>query len=225
MVLDLSTKILITGGADLRGSNLCEYFVSKGFKVIYLNNFSITQACNVEASLSKYHNFVLIEDEVKNIMDDCQKAIMNVTHVIHQVALKLMPRSINDPVLTNNVNIDVFLNILLVFRDTRLKRFVYAASFSTCGDPQSLSRIEDVIEKPLFPYLILKYINYLYILIYNIFRVLIATGVQCFNLFKIRQNKGRAYSLIVSKSVLKLVRYWDSLINSNCNIYGLLLYE
>ena len=143
-------RILITGGAGFIGSNLCEYFLSKGNHVICLDNFATGHRYNIEHLLTN-ENFVLIEGDIRNI-DDCLKATEKADYVLHQAALGSVPRSINDPKTTNEVNITGFLNMLIASRDNKVKRFIYAASSSTYGDSESLPKVEDVIGKPLSPY-------------------------------------------------------------------------
>ncbi len=156
----MSEKILITGGAGFIGSNLCEYFLSKGYFVTCLDNFATGHRKNIEALLVN-EKFTLIEGDIRNLAD-CKKAVEGADYVLHQAALGSVPRSINDPITTNDVNVSGFLNMLVASRDAKVKRFVYAASSSTYGDSESLPKVEDVIGKPLSPYAITKYVNELY---------------------------------------------------------------
>ena len=161
----MSNSILITGGAGFIGSNLCEYFLSKRNKVICLDNFSTGHRHNIE-HLLKNPNFFLIEGDIRDIIV-CNKAMEGVDYVLHQAALGSVPRSINDPITTNEVNISGFLNILVAARDAKVKRFIYAASSSTYGDSESLPKTENIIGKPLSPYAITKYVNELYAEIFS----------------------------------------------------------
>src|SRR6478736_4809468 len=158
-------KILITGGAGFIGSNLCEYFVSKNYKVVCLDNFATGHRHNI-ARLINNPNFRLIEGDIRNLAD-CQKAVEGVQYVLHQAALGSVPRSINDPITSNDVNVSGFLNMLVASKDAGVKRFVYAASSSTYGDSAALPKVEDVIGKPLSPYAITKYVNELYAEIFS----------------------------------------------------------
>src|SRR5690606_30600256 len=106
-------------------------------------------------------NFILIEGDIRNL-EDCQKAVDGADYVLHQAALGSVPRSINDPITSNEVNVSGFLNMLVAARDAKVKRFVYAASSSTYGDSETLPKVEDKIGKPLSPYAVTKYVNELY---------------------------------------------------------------
>jgi len=154
------SSLLITGGAGFIGSNLCEYFLSKGHQVVCLDNFATGHRHNIKDIINN-PEFRLIEGDIRNI-SDCQNAVNGVDYVLHQAALGSVPRSIKDPVTTNEVNVTGFLNMLTAARDAKVKRFVYAASSSTYGDSQGLPKVEDVIGKPLSPYAITKYVNELY---------------------------------------------------------------
>ena len=152
--------ILITGGAGFIGSNLCEYFLEKKYKVICLDNFATGHRHNIKNFINNA-NFQLIEGDIRSLVD-CQRAVQGVDYVLHQAALGSVPRSINDPITTNDVNVSGFLNMLVASRDANVKRFVYAASSSTYGDSVGLPKVEEVIGKPLSPYAITKYVNELY---------------------------------------------------------------
>ncbi|MFY8111507.1 MAG: SDR family NAD(P)-dependent oxidoreductase, partial [Flavobacterium sp.] len=156
----MGTTILITGGAGFIGSNLTEYFLAKGYKVVVLDNFATGHRHNLSA-VEGNPNFKLIEGDIRKA-NDCALAVEGVDYVLHQAALGSVPRSIGDPVTTNEVNVSGFLNMLVAARDAKVKRFVYAASSSTYGDSQGLPKVEDVIGKPLSPYAITKYVNELY---------------------------------------------------------------
>jgi len=156
------SKILVTGGAGFIGSNLCEALIDRGDEVICLDNFSTGKIENIQHLIDKVpQRFQLITGDIRNI-DDCRNAVKDVDYVLHEAALGSVPRSINDPVTTNDVNISGFLNMLVAARDVGVKRFIYAASSSTYGDSTSLPKVEDVIGKPLSPYAITKYVNELY---------------------------------------------------------------
>ena len=156
------TKVLVTGGAGFIGSNLCEYLLAHDYDVICLDNFSTGKPENIFSFLQRYPDkFKLIVGDIRNL-NDCKKAVENVDYVMHEGALGSVPRSIKDPITTNETNISGFLNMLTAARDANVKRFIYAASSSTYGDSQSLPKVEDVIGKPLSPYAITKYVNELY---------------------------------------------------------------
>src|SRR5690606_27035304 len=147
-------SILITGGAGFIGSNLVEYFLGKGYRVTVLDNFSTGHRHNLEPYYTN-EEFSLIEGDIR-ILKDCHEAVSGVDYVLHQAALGSVPRSINDPITTNDVNVSGFLNMLVAARDAKVKRFVYAASSSTYGDSENLPKVEDIIGKPLSPYAITK---------------------------------------------------------------------
>ena len=153
-------KVLVTGGAGFIGSNLCEKLLALNNEVVCLDNFSTGKRLNL-ATFEGIPKFTLIEGDIRNI-EDCNLAMMGVDYVLHQAALGSVPRSINDPITTNEVNISGFLNILVAAKEAQVKRVVYAASSSTYGDSESLPKVEDTIGKPLSPYAITKYVNELY---------------------------------------------------------------
>ena len=174
-------KILITGGAGFIGSNLCEALLERGDKIVCLDNFSTGKRKNIDAFLSN-KNFTLIEGDIRDL-ETCKKAVENVDYVLHEAALGSVPRSIKDPLTTNDVNISGFLNILVASRDAGIKRFVYAASSSTYGDSKSLPKVEDIIGKPLSPYAITKYVNELYADIFSKTYGMECIGLRYFNVF------------------------------------------
>lgn len=211
----MSKAILITGGAGFIGSNLCEYFISKGDKVVCLDNFATGHRHNIQHLLSN-PNFTLIEGDIRN-SDDCQKAVKNVDFVLHQAALGSVPRSINDPITTNDVNVSGFLNMLVASRDAGVKRFVYAASSSTYGDSESLPKVEDKIGKPLSPYAITKYVNELYAEIFSRTYGLETIGLRYFNVFGRKQDPNGAYAAVIPKFVQQLVKGESPVINGDGN--------
>ena len=155
-----NSKILVTGGAGFIGSNLCEALINLGHQVVCLDNFATGKVENIELMLA-LPEFDLITGDIRNLAD-CRKAVEGVDYVFHEAALGSVPRSINDPVTTNEVNVSGFLNMLVAARDAKVKRFIYAASSSTYGDSEALPKVEEVIGRPLSPYAITKYVNELY---------------------------------------------------------------
>ncbi len=209
------TKILITGGAGFIGSNLCEYFLSKEYQVVVLDNFATGHRHNL-AAFATNKNFELIEGDIRNLAD-CQKAVSGVDYVLHQAALGSVPRSINDPITTNDVNVSGFLNMLVAARDAKVKRFVYAASSSTYGDSKSLPKVEDVIGKPLSPYAITKYVNELYAEIFSNTYGLETIGLRYFNVFGRKQDPNGAYAAVIPKFVMQLMQHEIPVINGDGN--------
>ena len=144
----MQKKILITGGAGFIGSNLTEYFLAKNYHVVCLDNFSTGHFHNIKSFIEN-SNYTLIKGDIRNLKD-CQMAADGADFILHQAALGSVPRSINDPITTNEVNISGFLNMLVASRDAKVKRFVYAASSSTYGDSVTLPKVEEVIGKGAF---------------------------------------------------------------------------
>lgn len=208
-------KILITGGAGFIGSNLCEYFLSKKYKVVCLDNFSTGHKHNLIA-FSNNENFKLIEGDIRNL-SDCEEAVRGVDYVLHQAALGSVPRSINDPITTNDVNISGFLNMLVASRDAKVKRFIYAASSSTYGDSESLPKIEEKIGRPLSPYAITKYVNELYAEIFSKTYGLETIGLRYFNVFGRKQDPNGAYAAVIPKFVMQFMQHKSPVINGDGN--------
>ena len=197
-------KILITGGAGFIGSNLCEYFLAQGNEVICLDNFSTGHRYNIEPLLTN-DKFQLIEGDIRNL-EDCARAVTGVDYVLHEAALGSVPRSISDPITTNEVNVSGFLNMLTASRDAGVKRFVYAASSSTYGDSESLPKVEDVIGKPLSPYAITKYVNELYAEIFSRIYGMETVGLRYFNVFGRKQDPHGAYAAVIPKFVMQFMK-------------------
>ncbi|KOS06380.1 Vi polysaccharide biosynthesis protein VipB/TviC [Flavobacterium akiainvivens] len=208
-----SIKILITGGAGFIGSSLCEYFLGKGYAVVCLDNLATGHKKNIEPLLQN-PGFTFIEGDIRN-PEDCAKAVTGVTHVLHEAALGSVPRSIKDPVTTNDVNIGGFLNMLVASRDAGVKRFVYAASSSTYGDSKALPKVEDKIGKPLSPYAITKYVNELYADIFSRTYGLETIGLRYFNVFGRRQDPNGAYAAVIPKFVMQLMQHQSPVINGD----------
>ncbi|MFC5684408.1 SDR family oxidoreductase [Flavobacterium sp. MAHUQ-51] len=207
--------ILITGGAGFIGSNLCEYFLSKGNRVICLDNFATGHRHNLKDCFSS-SNFTLIEGDIRNY-EDCQKALQGVDYVLHQAALGSVPRSIKDPITTNDVNVSGFLNMLQAATEAKVKRFVYAASSSTYGDSVGLPKVEEVIGKPLSPYAITKYVNELYAEIFSKTYGIETIGLRYFNVFGRKQDPNGAYAAVIPKFVMQLMKHESITINGDGN--------
>ena len=212
---DNKHTILITGGAGFIGSNLCEYFLAKEYKVICLDNFATGHRHNLKAFINDT-NFHLIEGDIRNL-EDCQNAVQGVDYVLHQAALGSVPRSIIDPITTNDVNVSGFLNMLVASRDAKVKRFVYAASSSTYGDSVGLPKVEEVIGKPLSPYAITKYVNELYAEIFSRTYGLETIGLRYFNVFGRKQDPNGAYAAVIPKFVMQLMQLESPKINGDGN--------
>lgn len=209
----MNTTILITGGAGFIGSNLCEYFLLEGYKVICLDNFSTGYRHNLVGCLG-HLNFRLIEGDIRNLID-CQNAVCGVDYVLHEAALGSVPRSIVDPITTNDVNVSGFLNMLVASRDAKVKRFIYAASSSTYGDSQGMPKVEEVIGKPLSPYAITKYVNELYAEIFSKAYGLETIGLRYFNVFGRKQDPNGAYAAVIPKFVMQLMLLESPVVNGD----------
>lgn len=203
--------ILITGGAGFIGSNLTEYFLNKGYTVRCLDNFSTGHRHNIESFLEN-DRYSLIEGDIRDI-DVCMRATDGVDYVLHQAALGSVPRSIKDPITSNEVNVNGFLNMLVASRDNQIKRFVYAASSSTYGDSASLPKVEDVIGKPLSPYAITKYVNELYADVFAKTYGLESIGLRYFNVFGRRQDPNGAYAAVIPLFVKQFMKLESPRIN------------
>ncbi len=215
MQAESKTKVLITGGAGFIGSNLCDHFINKGFRVVCLDNFATGHRKNIEHHLAN-PDFTLIEGDIRNI-DDCMKAVESADYVLHQAALGSVPRSIKDPATSNDVNVSGFLNMIIASRDAGVKRFIYAASSSTYGDSESLPKVEDTIGKPLSPYAITKYVNELYADIFSKTYGIETIGLRYFNVFGRRQDPNGAYAAVIPKFVLQFMKHESPVINGDGN--------
>jgi UDP-N-acetylglucosamine 4-epimerase len=211
----MSYSILITGGAGFIGSNLCDYFILNNHKVICLDNFSTGHKHNIEYLLQN-KNFTLIEGDIRDL-DTCKKAVVGVDYVLHQAALGSVPRSINDPITSNEVNVSGFLNMLYAAKEANVKRFIYAASSSTYGDSEALPKVEDVIGKPLSPYAITKYVNELYAEIFSKTYGIETIGLRYFNVFGRKQDPNGAYAAVIPKFVMQLMKGESPIINGDGN--------
>ena len=207
-------KILITGGAGFIGSNLCGYFLEDN-EVVCLDNFSTGHRHNIEQFLSN-PNFTLIEGDIRNL-ETCEKAVLGIDFVLHQAALGSVPRSINDPITTNEVNVSGFLNMLTASRNANVKRFIYAASSSTYGDSESLPKIEEVIGKPLSPYAVTKYVNELYADVFSKTYGIETIGLRYFNVFGRNQDPNGAYAAVIPKFVAQFLNHESPVINGDGN--------
>lgn len=203
--------ILITGGAGFIGSNLTEYFLGNDYQVTCLDNFATGHRHNIEPFLQN-PNYQLIEGDIRDLQT-CHAAVQGIDYVLHQAALGSVPRSIKDPITSNEVNISGFLNMLTAARDTNVKRFVYAASSSTYGDSESLPKVEEVIGKPLSPYAITKYVNELYADIFSKTYGVECIGLRYFNVFGRRQDPNGAYAAVIPLFVKKLMNHESPVIN------------
>lgn len=192
-----SYSFLITGGAGFIGSNLVEYLLKNGAgKVRVLDNFSTGFMENI-AEFKDNPAFELIEGDIRDFQT-CKKAVEGMDYVSHQAALGSVPRSINDPLTTNDVNVSGFLNVLCAVKDSGIvKRFVYAASSSTYGDSKELPKVEDSIGNPLSPYAVTKYVNELYAGVFAKTYGMEIIGLRYFNVFGPKQSPKGEYAAVI----------------------------
>ena len=204
-------KVLVTGGAGFIGSNLCDALLQNGAIVTCLDNFATGKRENIEPFL-KSKNFTLIEGDIRDL-ETCHQACANQDFVLHEAALGSVPRSINDPITSNEVNVGGFLKMLVAAKDAGVKRFVYAASSSTYGDSTSLPKVEDVIGKPLSPYAITKYVDELYADVFKRTYDFDTIGLRYFNVFGRRQDPNGAYAAVIPKFVMQFMAHESPTIN------------
>jgi UDP-N-acetylglucosamine 4-epimerase len=201
---------LVTGVAGFIGSNLLETLLKFDQRVVGLDNFATGHQRNldeVQTLVSPQHwaNFKFVQGDIRQL-EDCQQACAGVDYVLHQAALGSVPRSLADPIATNETNISGFLNMLVAARDAKVKRFVYAASSSTYGDHPDLPKVEDKIGKPLSPYAVSKLVNELYADVFCRIYGFKTIGLRYFNIFGRRQDPDGAYAAVIPKWIAAMIR-------------------
>jgi UDP-N-acetylglucosamine/UDP-N-acetylgalactosamine 4-epimerase len=194
---------LVTGVAGFIGSNLLETLLKLNQNVVGLDNFETGYQKNLEAvqrlvTSEQWSRFRFYEGDICNLVA-CQEAVVGVDYVLHQAALGSVPRSLENPIHTNEANISGFLNMLVASRDAKVKRFVYAASSSTYGDHPGLPKVEDLIGRPLSPYAVTKYVNELYADVFARCYGVESIGLRYFNVFGPRQDPQGAYAAVIPK--------------------------
>jgi UDP-N-acetylglucosamine 4-epimerase len=210
---------LVTGVAGFIGSNLLEHLLKLNQIVVGLDNFTTGHQHNLdevqgEVSQEQWSRFNFIKGDIRNTAD-CSQAVSGVDYVLHQAALGSVPRSINDPATTNDVNISGFLNMLIAARDEQVKSFTYAASSSTYGDHPALPKVEENIGNPLSPYAVTKYVNELYADVFNRTYNFKTIGLRYFNVFGKRQDPNGAYAAVIPKWTADMINNEEVFINGD----------
>jgi len=210
---------LITGVAGFIGSNLLETLLKLDQKVVGLDNFATGHQHNLDevqslVTAEQWAKFSFIEGDIRQFAD-CQKACVGVDYVLHEAALGSVPRSIADPITTNETNISGFLNMLTAARDAGVASFTYAASSSTYGDHPALPKVEENIGNPLSPYAVTKYVNELYADVFAKTYGFKAIGLRYFNVFGQRQDPKGAYAAVIPKWTSSMIAGEDVFINGD----------
>ncbi|WP_290525587.1 NAD-dependent epimerase/dehydratase family protein [Alcanivorax sp.] len=210
---------LITGVAGFIGSNLLETLLQLDQTVIGLDNFATGHQHNLDevqqtVTADQWARFTFIEGDIRNL-EDCNKAVAGVDYVLHQAALGSVPRSIEDPITTNQANIDGFLNMLVAAKDENVASFTYAASSSTYGDHPGLPKVEDKIGKPLSPYAVTKYVNELYADVFARTYGFHTIGLRYFNVFGKRQDPNGPYAAVIPKWMAAMISSEPVFINGD----------
>jgi len=210
---------LVTGCAGFIGSNLLEALLVAGQEVVGLDNFATGHRHNLDEVQQRvgeqaWARFRFIEGDIRDI-DVCRGAVQGVDHVLHQAALGSVPRSLEDPITTDEVNIGGFLRMLVAARDANVKSFVYAASSSTYGDHPGLPKVEDEIGKPLSPYAVTKYVNELYADVFARSYGIPSVGLRYFNVFGRRQDPEGAYAAVIPKWIAAMIRDEEVVVNGD----------
>jgi len=206
-------RILITGGAGFIGSNLVDHFLKKGIQINVLDNLSTGHEKNIRQHFDK-KDFTFINGDIRDLKT-CKQAVKDCSGILHQAALGSVPRSLNDPLTTNEVNVNGFLNMLIAARDERIKRFVYAASSSTYGDSEKLPKQEDIIGKPLSPYAVTKYVDELYAEVFSRTWHMECIGLRYFNVFGRRQDPNGPYAAVIPLWVKAFLNHESPAINGD----------
>ena len=212
-------KWLITGVAGFIGSNLLETLLSLGQEVVGLDNFSTGFQHNLDevqglVAVEQWQRFTCVKGDIRDL-ETCKQACAGVDYVLHEAALGSVPRSIEDPILTNENNLTGFLNMLVAARDAQVTRFVYAASSSTYGDHPGLPKVEDAIGRPLSPYAVTKYVNELYADVFARTYGFKTIGLRYFNIFGRRQDPNGAYAAVMPKWFSGLIKGEEIFINGD----------
>lgn len=206
-------KVLVTGGAGFIGSNIIEKLLQQNNHVLCLDNFATGRRENIADFIGR-QDFTLLEGDIRDA-EFCNKSVQGVDVVLHQAALGSVPRSINDPKTTNDVNIGGFMNMIWAAKQAGVKRFVYAASSSTYGDNNELPKLEHRIGNPLSPYAVTKYVNELYAKVFSDLYGIETVGLRYFNVFGRRQDPNGAYAAVFPKFIASFLKHEAPLIHGD----------
>jgi UDP-N-acetylglucosamine 4-epimerase len=198
-------KVLVTGGAGFIGSALVETLLQHGNQVVCLDNFATGKALNIESFLPSPH-FEFIEGDIRNFAS-CERACNGVEYVFHQAALGSVPRSVKDPITSNEVNVNGFLNMITAARNAGVKQFVYASSSSVYGDHPALPKLEENTGNPLSPYAVTKKVNELYARVFGELYNMRTIGLRYFNVFGRRQDPDGQYAAVIPRFVKSLINH------------------
>lgn len=208
-------KVLVTGGAGFIGSHLIDRLLADENQVICLDNFSTGRQVNL-AEARQHPNFCLVEGDIRNY-EDCLTAVKGASYVFHHAALGSVPRSINNPIATNEVNVSGFVNVITAAKEAKVKRFIYAASSSTYGNHPGLPKIENLIGQPLSPYAVSKYVNELYAQVFGQVYGMETIGLRYFNVFGERQDPEGAYAAVIPRFIKALINMESPVIYGDGN--------
>ncbi len=206
-------SILVTGGAGFIGSNLTEALLNAGNKVTVLDNFATGHRHNIDPFLSN-PDFTLIKGDIRDL-ECCKKAVEGKDYIFHQAALGSVPRSVKDPITSNDVNVNGTLNMMVAAKEAGIKRFVFASSSSVFGDAPELPKIESKTGKPLSPYAITKAVNELYADVFSKTYGIETIGLRYFNVFGPKQDPEGAYAAVIPKWVKQLINHESPVINGD----------
>jgi UDP-N-acetylglucosamine 4-epimerase len=209
----INSRILVTGGAGFIGSALCEHFLAHDNEVVCLDNLVTGHLKNIWDFLQHRH-FRFIQGDIRDSAT-CRKAVSGIDYVFHQAALCSVPRSIENPALTNDINISGSLEMLIASRDARVKRFIYASSSSVYGDSKTLPKVEEETGRPLSPYAVTKVVNEKYAGVFATVYGMVNIGLRYFNVFGRRQDPGSAYAAVIPKWVRQLLSHERPVINGD----------